>query len=195
MVMFATLLASATLFAAADANANAITETKVGQGQIIGILQSPFIQKELLLTDKQIAKIAGINLVPGAVSFSDAIAPLKTILTDDQLKKFKRNALPGLMVRAFTVFEVRDSLELTQEQMASVVAIQAKLKAQLQSFQDKINQGGSPTNVAEAMQLERDTEAFHENAYAEALELLTIEQRKKWGEIAKPLPLRKKNGG
>ncbi len=99
------------------------------------------------------------------------------------------------MVRAFTVSEVRDTLELTQKQVNSIAEIQTKLKTQLQPFQDKINQLGSPTNAEEAMQLERDTEQFHEDAYAEAFELLTGEQRKKWKEIAKPIPLRKKNGG
>lgn len=174
---------------------NPTTETKVGQSQLIGILQTPFIQKELLLTNEQLAKIADINQIRTPVSFSDAIAPLKTILTDDQLKILKRNALLGLMVRAFTVFEVRDSLELTQEQVASIMAIQAKLKAQLQPFQNKLIQGGSPKNATEAMQLERDTESFHEDAYVKALEVLTIEQRKKWREIATPLPLRNRNGG
>lgn len=62
--------------------------------------------------------------------------------------------LPGLMVRAFLVAEVRDALELTPEQMTSIAAVQAKLRTQLQPFQDKINQGGSPKNYAEAMQLE-----------------------------------------
>jgi hypothetical protein len=191
MFMCATLLVTANLFAETDAT----TETKVGQGQLIRILQVPSIQKELMLTNEQIEQISEINQIGGAVSFADAIAPLKTILTDDQLKVFKKNALPGLMVRAFTVSEVRDSLELTQEQVSGIVAIQTKLKTQLQPYQDKINQLGSPKNAAEAMQLERDTEQLHEDAYVEALEVLTDKQRKKWKEIAKPLPLRKKNGG
>ena len=186
-----TLLVTANLFADTDAT----TETKVGQGQLLGILQVPAIQKELLLTNGQVARISEINQIPGAVSFSDAIAPLKNILTDDQLKEFKRNALPGLMVRAFTVSEVRASLELTQEQVSAIVAIQTKLEIQLQPFQEKIDQFGSPKSYEEEMQLERDTAQLHEDAYVEALKLLTDQQRKKWREIANPLPLRKKNGG
>lgn len=187
----ATLLVSSNSFAQNDAT----IETKVGQGQLIGILQVPSIQNDLRLTAEQVAKISEITRIPGAISFANAVAPLKTILSDEQLKEFKRNALPGLMVRAFTVSEVRDTLELTQEQVNSIVEIQTKLKTQLQPFQDKINQLGSPKNAEEAMQLERDTEQFHEDAYVEAFELLNDEQRKKWKEIAKPIPLRKKNGG
>ena len=170
-------------------------ETKVGQDQLIAILNVPTIQKELELSNEQVAQIAVIKQAPFAVTFSEAIAPLKSILTDKQLKEFKRTALPGLMVRAFLVAEVRDTLELTPEQMTSIAAIHAKLRTLLQPFQDKINQGGSPKDYAEAMQLERDTARFHEDAYVEALELLTIVQRKKWEQIAKPLPLRNKKGG
>lgn len=184
-----------TAWAHAFGDENAIAETKVGRDQLIAILSVPTIQKELELSDEQVAQIAAIKRVPFAVTFSEAIAPLKTILTDKQLKEFKKTALPGLMVRAFLVAEVRDALELTPEQMTSIAAVQAKLRTQLQPFQDKINQGGSPKNYAEAMQLERDTAAFHEDAYVEALQLLTIEQRKKWEEIAKPLPIRNKKGG
>ncbi len=179
----------------ASPDADAIVETKVGRDQLIAILSVPSIQRDLELSNEQVAQIAAIKQVPFTVTFSEAIAPLKTILTDKQFKEFKRTALPGLMVRAFLVAEVRDALELTPEQMTSIAAVQAKLRTQLQPFQDKINQGGSPKNYAEAMQLERDTAAFHEDAYVEALQLLTIEQRKKWEEIAKPLPIRNKKGG
>jgi hypothetical protein len=181
------LLISADVHACPEADA--IEETKVSQDQLIVYLNTPFIQRELELSNEQVAQIAAINKAPFAVTFSEAMAPLNTILTDKQLKEFKRTALPGLMVRAFLVSEVREALELTPEQMSSIAAIQAKLRTQLQRFQDKINQGGSPKNIAEEIQLERNTATFHEDAYVEALELLTIEQRKKWEEIAKPLPI------
>ena len=122
----------------ASPQANAIVETKVGQDQLIAILNVPMIQKELELSNEQVAQIAAIKQAPFAVTFSEAIAPLKSILTDKQLKEFKRTALPGLMVRAFLVAEVRDTLELTPEQMTSIAAIHAKLRTLLQHFKTRL---------------------------------------------------------
>jgi hypothetical protein len=51
-------------------------------------------QQERLLTKVQIAKISEINQIQGAVSFSDAIAPLKTMLADKQRKKWNEIATP-----------------------------------------------------------------------------------------------------
>ncbi len=175
----------------ASQSPNATTETLIGQGQLIVILQLPPIQKELNVTDEQLAKIAEIRVNPANVTFSQAIAPLKSILTDDQMREFKRIAFQGLMVRAFSVPEVRDSLELTPEQIASITAIQAELRVRLQPFQDKVTR---QENV-DPLELERDTATFHREAYVKAIELLTCEQREIWEEIAKPVPLRNDKGG
>ena len=172
-------------------NANSTTETRVGQGQLFAILNAPSIQKELALTDEQIAAIAKINQNPIPTTFADAIRPLTAILLDEQLKEFKKIAFQGLMVRAFAVVEVQESLELTPEQKTTIAAIQSNLKSRLQPSQDKVNQGKDVDPIA----LDRDTKAFHEEAYVEALGLLTTEQRKKWEEIARPVPLRIKKGG
>lgn len=163
---------------------NTKAETLVSQGQLISpILLVPSIQKELLLTDEQLTRIAEIRANPTLVSFSEAIAPLESILTDEQLREFKRTAFQGLMVRAFSVPEVRDLLELTPEQVASITAIQDKLKNRLQLFQDELRRKEN----AYPLEIERDTAAIHKEAYLEAVELLSIPQRRVWEEIAKPV--------
>ena len=172
-------------------NSDATIETRVGQGQLFYILSVASIQKDLALTDEQIAAIAKINQNPIATTFADALRPLTEILTDKQLKEFKRIAFQGLMVRAFTVAEVQDSLELTSDQKKLIAGIQSNLKSKLQPFQDKIKTGKDVDPIA----IDRDTKAFHEEAYVEALGLLTTQQRKKWEEIARPVPLRNKKGG
>lgn len=175
----------------ASQSPNATTETLIGQDQLITpILLVPSIQKELHLTDEQLAKIAEIKVNPFRLTFSEAIAPLESILTEEQLREFKRTAFQGLMVRAFSVPEVRDSLELTPEQVASITEIQAQLKNRLQPFQDKLRR----QEDVDPLELYRDTATFYEDAYLEAVELLTIPQRKIWEEIAKPVPLRSKKG-
>jgi len=167
-------------------NANTTAETKVGQGQLFAILQVPSIQKELSLTDEQITKIARLEPIPYAVTFPEAIEPLKTLLTDEQLSKFKKIAIRSLMVRAFSVSEVQDSLELTPEQKTSIAAIQAKLMAQLQPFQDKLSRG----EIDDPLALERDITPLYKEAFMKALDVLTMDQREKWEEIANPGPLR-----
>lgn len=160
-------------------------ETQVAQNQLIAIIiHVPSIQEELLLTDEQLKQIAQIKASPTPLAFSEAIAPLCLILTDEQLRDFKRTVFQGLMVRAFSVPEVRDSLELTPEQVESITAIQAKLKNRLQPFQDKLRRWES----LDPHEIERDTATYHKEAYLEAIELLTIPQRKIWEEISKPVP-------
>jgi hypothetical protein len=162
------------------------TEPKVGIGQLMPILQLQASQKELALTEEQIRKLAVINSNSPGLPFSEAIEPFKTLLTDEQLKKFKRTVFQGMGVRAFTVYEVQDSLGLTPDQKTTIAAIQSNLKSKLQPFQDQINRGKD----VDPVELDRDTKAFHEEAYVEALGLLTTEQSKKWEEIARPVPLR-----
>ena len=187
-----TLCAALTLFliypvkSPGNANSNATTETRVGQLQLFAILNVASVQKELALTDEQIAAIANINQNPIATTFADSIRPLTEILMEEQLKEFKRIAFQGLMVRAFTVAEVQESLELTPDQKTAIAAIQANLKSKLQPFQDMIKTGKDVDPIA----LDRDIKAFHEEAYVEALGLLTTKQSKKWEEIARPVPLR-----
>ncbi len=164
---------------------NATTETKIGAGQLFAILNSPSIQKELGLDDDQIAAIAKINVNPIPTTFADAMLPLNTILLEEQLKEFKRIAFQGLMVRAFTIAEVQESLNLTPDQKNAIAAIQSNFKTKLQPAQDRIRRGENGNPFDE----ERDTKVLHEKAYLEALELLTAEQKEKWAEIARPVPL------
>ena len=109
---------------------------------------------------------------------------------DEQLKELKRIAFQGLMVRAFTVAEVQESLELTLDQKTAIAEIQSNLKSKLQPYQDKIKR----TENIDQMALFRETAVFHEEAYVEALGLLTADQKRKWEEIARPVPLRNKEG-
>ncbi len=164
---------------------DATTETKVGQEQLLIILSLPSIQKELGLDDHQIAAIARIKANPIPTTFADALRPLNAILLEEQLKEFKRIAFQGLMVRAFSVAEVQESLNLTPDQKRAIALIQSNLKSNLQPAQDRIRRGENVNPI----DLDRDTKVFHEKAYLEAMELLTAEQKEKWAEIARPVPL------
>lgn len=161
-------------------------ETRIGQEQLFVIISVPSIQKELELTEKQIASIRKLNPMLVLVTFSKAIAPISNILTEKQLKEFKRIAFQGLMLRAFAVAEVRESLELTLDQKKAVAAIQSKLKLKMQPIQNKIKSSENVDQIA----LSRETSVILEDAYVEALGLLTAEQMKKWEEISRPVPLR-----
>lgn len=182
------LVAILITYASGDATAN--TEAKVGQGQLIAILELPSIQKELGLNDEQIAALAKINKMQPAATFEEAIAPLNAILDGDQLTEFKKIALQGLMLRAFTVAEVQDSLELTADQKEAIASIQSRLKMKLQPSQDKINKRES----LDLVKLDSDNSDLYEDAYVEALNLLTPDQRKKLETIARPVPLRHNRG-
>lgn len=183
-LLLVSVLSFASVYGLASQSSNETSEARVGQGQLIMILHVPSIQKELALTDEQLTRIAGIKVDRALLSFSEAIAPLRPILTDEQLWQFKRIAFQGLMVRAFSIPEVREALELTPEQVASIAAIQEQLKNRLQPFQDKLMRQES----VDPLKTDRDTAAFHREAYLEAVELLTVPQRKIWEEIAKPVP-------
>ncbi len=164
---------------------DATTETKVGQEQLLIILNIPSIQKELGLEDHQIAAIARIKANPIPTTFADALRPLNAILLEEQLKEFKSIAFQGLMVRAFSVAEVQESLNLTPDQKRAIALIQSNLKSNLQPAQDRIRRGENVNPI----DLDRDTKVFHQKAYLEAMELLTAEQKEKWAEIARPVPL------
>ena len=162
-------------------------ETKVPLSHILAVLSVPSIREEVGLSDEQISKLAEIKQNPLSVPFGEAIRPIKELLNLQQYKQLTRVLYQGLMVRAFAVLEVEDALELTSEQKDEIASIQANLKSALQPFQNKVNGGKAIDMIA----LDRDIAVFHEEAYKDAIKLLTQKQREIWDTIAKPVPLRK----
>ncbi|MGN6544695.1 MAG: hypothetical protein ACTHK7_06585 [Aureliella sp.] len=169
---------------AAPLEPEAGAEPKVGMLQLLAIFSVPSIQQELDLSDEQIAQLDAIEANPIPIALDQAIEPIKAVLDAQQLHEYMRIVYQGLQVRAFALREVQVALELTPKQKQEIGEIQAALRAQLQPFQDEIKSGKGFDPVA----MERDTRAFHQNAYKAALDVLTPEQRQKWRQMAKPVP-------
>lgn len=169
---------------AAPLEPEAGAETKVGMLQLLAIFSVPSIPQELDLTDEQIAQLNAIEANPIPIALDQAIEPIKAVLDAQQFHEYMRIVYQGLQVRAFALREVQVALELTPKQKQEIGKIQAALRAQLQPFQDEIKSGKGVDPVA----MERDTRAFHQNAYKAALDVLTPEQRQKWRQMAKPVP-------
>jgi hypothetical protein len=157
----------------------------------IMFLTQPSVQKDLKMTEEQIAKVKKAiksrqavreelkDLDPDArakkleeiTKANDKLAA--EILTADQAKRLRQIYLQQQGVNAFTKPEVAKELKLTDEQKKKLEDLQAKAGAQIQALR---RPGGGEEAMKKIGEL---TKGINEDA----MKILTAEQKTKWKEL------------
>lgn len=207
--IFASLIAAAALFVACHAQTAITTDPGVNYQ----LLTESDIAKELKLTADQQSKVAkalsesdralqneiesslvgeDIGDIEKAINaitkkHSEALRKkLATILDAAQMKRFEQIELQLSGVSVFMRDDVGKSVGLTADQKAKIKSLAAKID---EATQDMVENGiqedvGGAVIVKLRPEDEKKLEEMNRKALAEAVRLLTADQKKKWDELA-----------